>query len=209
MNWYHWIALAALLFAAGSCITHFIKLIRLGKPTDYARPAGSEARGIAYSFTGAMSPSKKESAYLHLPTYAAGLLYHAGTFTAIILLPFALAGRVPGGFPAGVITGFLALSAAAGIFILIKRMMVRKLRVLSNPDDYLSNGLVTLLQLATIALLIWGRPLEITYFLTAAILFLYLPLGKLKHLVYFFAARYQLGLFYGRRGVWPDRKRTE
>ena len=42
--------------------------------------------------------------------------------------------------------------------------------------------------------------------LAAAALFFYLPLGKLKHLVYFFAARYQLGIFYGRRGVWPARR---
>ena len=209
MNWYHWMALAALLFAAGSCTMHFLRLIRLGKPTDHARAAGSEARGIAYSFTGAMSPSKKESAYLHLPTYTAGLVYHAGTFTAIILLAFALAGPVPGGFPGGVIAGFLAVSTAAGIFILIKRAVVRKLRILSNPDDYLSNVLVTLFQLATIALLTWGRPVEVAYFLAAAALFFYLPVGKLKHLVYFFAARYQLGLFFGRRGVWPGKRGSE
>jgi hypothetical protein len=41
------------------------------------------------------------------------------------------------------------------------------------------------------------------YFIAISLLFLYFPLGKLKHAIYFFAARYQLGFFYGWRGVWP------
>jgi hypothetical protein len=41
------------------------------------------------------------------------------------------------------------------------------------------------------------------YFICAGLLFLYLPLGKLKHSLYFFAARYHLGFFYGWRGIWP------
>jgi hypothetical protein len=41
------------------------------------------------------------------------------------------------------------------------------------------------------------------YFIFAGVLFLYLPSGKLKHSLYFFAARYHLGFFYGWRGIWP------
>jgi hypothetical protein len=35
---------------------------------------------------------------------------------------------------------------------------------------------------------------------------LYIPAGKLRHTVYFFAARYHLGYFFGWRGVWPPGK---
>ncbi len=94
------------------------------------------------------------------------------------------------------------VSLACGLFILIKRAAVSKLRILSNPDDYISNILVTSFQAASIVFLFAGPAAETLYYVIAALLFLYLPLGKLKHLVYFFAARYQLGLFFGRRGVW-------
>ena len=33
-----------------------------------------------------------------------------------------------------------------------------------------------------------------------------MTVGKLKHVVYFFAARYHLGFFYGWRNVWPPHK---
>jgi nitrate reductase gamma subunit len=91
---------------------------------------------------------------------------------------------------------------ASGFFILIKRLSLSKLRNLSNPDDYISNFLVTIFQVATILLLLTGQKAEFQHNIIASILLLYLPLGKLKHVVYFFAARYQLGLFFGRRGVW-------
>ena len=53
-------------------------------PKDLSQETGSVKKGIIYSFTGAMSPTAKESAYLHLPTYVAGLLYHAGIFTSLL-----------------------------------------------------------------------------------------------------------------------------
>ena len=33
-----------------------------------------------------------------------------------------------------------------------------------------------------------------------------MPLGKLRHAVYYFAARYHLGFFYGWRNVWPNKE---
>jgi hypothetical protein len=78
------------------------------------------------------------------------------------------------------------------------------MRALSNPDDYISNLIVTLFQLATAAVLFWPQLFPV-YFVLTALLLLYIPLGKLKHAIYFFAARYQLGYFFGRRNVWPPR----
>jgi hypothetical protein len=34
-----------------------------------------------------------------------------------------------------------------------------------------------------------------------------MPLGKLRHVVYYFAARYHLGFFYGWRNVWPNHEK--
>jgi len=102
------------------------------------------------------------------------------------------------------IAGFLIISGLSGMAILIKRMTKKELRTLSNPDDYISNLLVTLVQLMTASVLLNVRLFPV-YFILVSIFLLYLPLGKLKHTLYFFAARYHLGLFYGWRGVWPPK----
>jgi len=47
----------------------------------------------------------------------------------------------------------------------------------------------------------------ILYYISSILLFLYMPLGKLRHAVYYFAARYHLGFFYGWRNVWPNNEK--
>jgi nitrate reductase gamma subunit len=233
MFWYQWMALAALGICVISCSFQFIRLIRLGKPADHAKPAGNTAKAIGYAFTGAMSPAKKESAFLHLPTYAAGLFYHMGTFLSVSLFIIILTGLLPVGWLAIALSGFLVITVCCGIGILVKRMINKELRSLSNPDDFISNILVTIFQLFTLliismpilspfltppdspAILQSYRPTVLqsysptvlpSYYLIFTLLMLYLPVGKLRHTVYFFAARYHLGYFFGRRGTWPSRQ---
>ncbi|NTV82786.1 MAG: hypothetical protein HGA23_00620, partial [Bacteroidales bacterium] len=142
---------------------------------------------------------------------------------------FILTGFLPAGWLAILIIVFLSISALSGTAILIKRMLKKELRALSNPDDFISNILVTLFQIATISILLYPTVLtsysptvltsysptvlqsysphvQLSYYLTFTLLMLYLPLGKLRHTIYFFAARYHLGYFFGRRGVWPAGK---
>jgi nitrate reductase gamma subunit len=95
-------------------------------------------------------------------------------------------------------------SGICGIGILVKRINKHELRSLSNPDDYISNILVTVFQLVSALTLIEPVYLPLYFIITSALL-LYFPLGKLKHAVYFFAARYHLGVFYGWRNVWPPK----
>ncbi len=220
MAWYQWFAWSALGICLLACLFQLIRLIRLGKPVDYARPAGKTTPAVAYAFTGAMSPGKKESAYLHLPTYTAGLLYHTGTFLAFFFFFLIAFNWIPKGWPAWLLIAYLSLTTAAGTGILVKRMLKKELGSLSNPDDYISNILVTLFQLLTLIYLFTHifiqsyRPtvlpsyhltVTIAYHLSFALLMLYVPVGKLRHMVYFFAARYHLGMFFGWRGVWPPR----
>ncbi|HOT16394.1 MAG TPA: hypothetical protein PLB07_01905 [Bacteroidales bacterium] len=152
-----------------------------------------------------MSPTKKESAYLHLPTYTAGIIYHLGTFLSLLLFIILLAGFIPSGILRLIISLLLAVSTLAGLMILVKRFLNNELRSLSNPDDYISNLLVTLFHLMTIAVLNFEGA-RVFYFLEASLLLLYLPVGKLRHTIYFFAARYHLGYFFGYRGTWPPVK---
>ncbi len=203
MTLYRIISLIAFLICFISLAYHFLRLIRLGSPKDYSIKRGNLKSAISYSFMGAMNPLEKESAYLHLPTYTAGILYHIGTFLSIIIFFLLLLFNISitGAFQWGFLC-LLAVSSISGLGIFIKRIIVKKLRFLSNPDDYISNLLVTAFQICTLIVIV-KETFTPYYFICAGLLFLYFPLGKLKHSLYFFAARYHLGFFYGWRGIWP------
>lgn len=227
MTIFHWLLIAALVFCFVSCLRWFLKLIK--QPKDYADPKGSVADGVTFSCTKAMLPTHKESAYLHLPTYIAGIIYHIGTFTSIILLllqliftnfmlPYTGNCEMGDGTSCFIFSSnwtfvvylrlffavALAVSSLCGVAILIKRFTNKELKALSNIDDYLSNIFVTLFQMFSAIVMVapystWTQP---ALFIMGTILFIYMPLGKLRHVIYFLSARYQLGAFYGKRGVW-------
>jgi nitrate reductase gamma subunit len=202
MNAYRILAAISLSICMISLGYHFYRLVRFGRPNDYSKKIGDTSAAIQYAFTGAMSPLKKESALLHLPTYTAGIIYHLGSFLSILLLVLFLFKLEPFGWQRWLIIGFLLLTSINGLAIFIKRIVKKELRALSNPDDYISNFLVTAVHILT-AITLSNVRLFPAYFILISILLLYMPLGKLKHPIYFFAARYYLGLFYGWRGVWP------
>ncbi len=205
MNWYQLLAILSASICLISCMIHGVKIISYGMPKDYSKKRGDISKSVGYSYIGAMSPMKKESAFLHLPTYIAGLSYHIGTFLSLFLFVFFIPGIYPTGLVALIISIILLISGISGFGILIKRISKDQLRSLSNPDDYISNILVTLIQLMT-AVVLYIPQSASYYFILISIFFLYLPIGKLKHVVYFFAARYHLGFFYGWRGVWPPKQ---
>ncbi|MFC2096749.1 hypothetical protein ACFLSI_00300 [Bacteroidota bacterium] len=200
--WYNWMTIAAFIICMIACLRHIIKLIRLGNPTDYSKQAGNIPKAIQYSFTKAMSPQKKESAFLHLPTYIAGIFYHLGTFLSIFIFFSVYISLKFNPVASIILTGFLILSGISGLGILIKRIVKKNILALSNPDDFISNILVTLFQFVSAYILLFDNG-NIAYSIISSLLLLYIPLGKLKHAFYFFAARYQLGFFYGWRNIWP------
>lgn len=205
MYWFEWIALVALAICLAGLAQHVIRLIRLGIRDDYSARAGNPVAGVAYSFTGGMDPRNKESAYLNLPTYVSGVIFHIAVFAAIVLFFLLLSGINPVQ-PVSLILSVVTFSGAVtGIGMLIKRVTNKKLRYLSNADDYISLMLVIIfLTLAGFTLLF--PVVYPAFMLASALLLLYMPLGKLRHAVYFFAARIHLGRFYGWRNVWPPRK---
>ncbi len=204
MTWYRYFVLAAFILCVMSLLYHVARLVRMGAPRDYSIRKGNVGSTVAYSFIGAMNPARKESAYLHLPTYTAGVIYHIGTFASLVLALFYFFSDVPGGTIRWILAGLLSVSVLCGIAIFIKRLLKKNIRSLSNADDYIANFLVTIFQLVSLSMLVTqsGEPL---YFFVTGLLLFYAPVGKLKHALYFFMARYHLGLFYGWRGVWPLR----
>ena len=209
MSVFQIIAIAAACFCLCGLLVHFIHIVRLGKPNDLSEKSGDTTKGIVYSNTTAMLPQNKESAYLHLPGYAAGILFHIGIFTSFIVFLLSF-------FPFFnrwievstlrlIIAAVLAVTCLSGYLLLFRRVLSKDLKGLSTPDDYISNALTSTFHLFTLLHLVWPINGVVTalYYIACALLFLYMPFGKLRHAVYYFAARYHLGFFYGWRNVWP------
>ena len=203
MSVFHWILAGGFGICLISCLVQFFRVVQSTRLTPYSKPLGKRGPGVVYALTSAMSPAKKETAYLHLPTYSAGILFHLGTFCSLLMLallffdvPFSLS---------WLIAIFLLLTSASGFFILVKRIVLKKMRSLSNPDDYISNLMVTLFQLIS-ALVLFEVLSPVLLFVYSTLLLLYIPVGKLRHTIYFFTSRFHLGLFYGWRGVCPLKK---
>ena len=198
-------ALSALLLCSVLFVMRLIRILRMGAPKEYSKASGSVAKGVVYSYTEAMMPYHKESAYLHWPTFIAGLLFHIGAFVAILTFTWSILTAIFGWPTSQVIVyiccGILLVTACCGVGLFAKRMIRRALRALSCADDYLSNGITTIFQFITVGYLLCSHP--IPYYVVATLFFLWLPIGKTRHLLYFFAARFHLGFFYGRRGTWP------
>ncbi len=204
MSIYHWILLGGFAVFLVTGFSAFFSVLSKKGIKDYSVPRGNVNSAIAYSFTGAMSPVKKESAYMHLPIYTAGMFFHIGTFLsffclAVLFFDVKLSIWLTYIFSVSIFTAGLC-----GIGILIKRII--KLRSLSNPDDYFSNMLVTGFQIITAATILFQYTTHVL-FIYGAFLFLYIPAGKLKHTIYFFTSRIHLGMFYGRRAVWPPKNK--
>lgn len=206
MTPFHWMFVASFgVFAAAAAFFILQVFLRAGA-ADPAEVRGNAPMAVLYSFTAAMSPLKKESAKRHVPTYVMGLVFHAG-----VVLSFAGAAAHFFGVEAGTAAArsagsFLVLSSAVGLALFVKRLARPKLRSFSTLDDFASNLLVVGFQ-ATSAWAFFDPRAVPASFVYASALLVYIPLGKLRHAIFFPLARVYLGLFYGRRGVWGARKR--
>jgi len=201
----HWILIACFGAFVGASLFMCARVAVSARAFDPSKPRRSAWAGVAYSFTGAMSPLKKESARRHWPTYLLGLFFHGGVFFAFAwLVALFLDTRAP--LPlARISAACLLATALCGAALLVKRIVKSNLRRLSCPDDYFSNMLVVGFQVLTAAAVV-DASVTGALFVYAAALFLYIPLGKLRHAIYFPLARIYLGEFFGRRGVWGAKR---
>jgi hypothetical protein len=163
-----------------------------GRGSAFAPAAGNQGAGVAYAFTGGMAPWAKESVRLNPGSYALGMVFHLGVFAAFLTL--AWPGRVP---------ALLSLMGAlAGLGLLGKRLFTAQLRSWSNGDDVIANALVTVVcAVAGATLLLPSAQRALPWAVIA--LLVYIPLGKIRHCVFFFLSRYHFGAFFGRRGTFP------
>lgn len=98
------------------------------------------------------------------------------------------------------------LTAASLVAFVLRRMTHPVLRRISGFDDYASN-IVTLLPVVTGMLAFAHTPIAPyqtllgLHLLSVEWLFVWIPLSKLTHMLWFIPSRYHLGAGLGRRGV--------
>ena len=175
---------------------------RGGGRREFSRQAGSPAQGIWYIFTVAMLPAHKETARLHAAEFALGVVTHIGIGLSLIVVVLLLC--EPAWIDQALSLTWMPLrvALAAGICLLLRRVLARDLRSISVPDDYLAIAATCglLAVCAAAGTYAAGPTVALIY---AGLLFVYLPLGKLRHVVFFFIARGDLGRRLGYRGVYP------
>lgn len=198
----YWAVALAGVWAAAALLLLYRNTQAFGKRKLFSEAAGNAMDGVKYAFTKGMSPTAKESVMMALPSYAAGMLYHTGVFTAFFLLSLKFIGFKlisPLHEAASLLAG---LGALCGLALLVKRLVKPAMRAISSPDDYISNMLAT--AFALLACLNGFLPtLESVWLIESAAMLVYLPLGKIRHCLFFFSTRYHFGAFFGRRGTYP------
>lgn len=178
------------------------RALAAGRPRIEAPPKGSASAGVLYAFGVGMSPWAKESGREHLVVWLTGVMFHLGIFAALALSVIAVGGwQWPMGL-ARVVAPLVAAALVAGIGLLVRRLRDPNLRAISSPDDYASNILVGLLLASALVSTALGTGTASMLFV-ATVVFLYAPLGKIRHCVFFFLARLGFGRLVGRRGILP------
>lgn len=196
------LVLLAAAWAILALIFLHLKAKSYGKRTLYSKAAGDPAQGVLYAFTKGMAPWAKESVMMNLPSYVAGMAFHAGVFTSFGFLLAVILGLELPAFPLFLVRGLTLAGAIGGFSLFAKRLIKPQLRGLSCPDDFVSNLLSSLFVLLTLART-FSSSLDGLWMSEAILLLVYAPLGKIRHCLFFFSTRYHLGAFFGRRGTFP------
>ena len=196
------VAVAGLLTGMHGIYRRYLEVGRRALPVDKSPLKGNPTQGVAYAFTTGMMPWAKESTRIHMIAYLRGIGFHVGIFAAIgvlIISPFweylpqPLVLLLALGLMLGAVLG-----AAGGMM----RIAEKNLRGLSLPDDHFAVWLTTLFMAVT-ALGVVNEAMRLPMYFVAAVTFAYIPLGKIRHCLYFFFSRTFFGKFFGRRAVYP------
>lgn len=201
------IAAAGMVWAAALLVAQLL-LAWGGGRRDYSAPAGSRLRGVLYNFSAAMTPAHKEAIRNHPFKFAVGLAMHAGVGVAIFkIIVLLIRPDLPPLAPVPV-GGLLALAAAAALYLFVRRFFSPNLRAMSAFDDYLAS-LVTLAFVTFAALHEFGLLTAGVFLLADAAATFYLPLGKLRHVLFCPVSRLDLGRRLGYRGTYPPPRAHE
>ena len=202
MFFFQLLALAGLIIALLGISIRFRETKRRPLPADNSPIKGDIPGGIRYAFTTGMMPWAKESTHIHRIAYLRGIGFHIGIFAAIgavVMSPWR-ASLPP--FLSWALFWVLIIGAILGAAGGVMRIAERNLRGLSLPDDHFAVWLTTLF-IAVAGLAIINEAFMVPMYIVSAITFASIPLGKIRHCLYFFFSRIFFGKFFGRRAVFP------
>ena len=208
MLFFQLFALAGLTAGLFGIYIRYAETKRRALPADRSPLKGDTSRGIQYAFTAGMMPWAKESTRIHKVAYLRGIGFHLGIFAAIVAVIVSPFWESLPSFLSGALFWVLMLGALLGAAGGIMRMLENNLRGLSLPDDHFAVWLTTLF-IATTGLAVISEAFMIPMYLFSAVTFVYVPLGKIRHCLYFFFSRIFFGKFFGRRAVFPHPERTK
>jgi hypothetical protein len=149
-----------------------------------------------------MMPWAKESTRLHALAYLRGVGFHIGIFAGLAALAISPFWGIFPAWTQTVLACGLGLGTLLGAVGGLMRLMEKNLRLVSTPDDHFAVWIVTIFQ-GIVALALWYRSFVVPMYIVAAVMLVYIPLGKIRHCLYFFFSRFFFGRFIGRRGVLP------
>ena len=153
-----------------------------------------------------MLPSHKETIRNHPIKFLIGIAMHMGAFFSIarvFVLYF---------FPdmvfilPNILALALSVSVLCGIYLFLRRVFSANMRSMSSFDDYLAILMTTIFTAMT-SLFVISVISASTFYISASVLFFYIPIGKLRHVLFFFLARMNYGSRMGYRGVYPASKK--
>jgi hypothetical protein len=196
------LALAGLVAGLYGIYVRYTETKRRVLPTDKSPIKGNISHGITYAFTEGMMPWAKESTRIHMIAYLRGIGFHVGIFTAIGAVIISPIWGYFSPLLLLILSWVLVLGALLGAAGGIMRIAEHNLRDLSLPDDHFAVWLTTFFMTVT-GLAVLNEGFVIPMYLIAAITFVYVPLGKIRHCLYFFFSRLFFGKFFGRRAVFP------
>ena len=194
--------IAALCISAAALAAVVLKNFSFGKKPLFAAPKANPKKGIFYAFGQGMMPWEKESAKKHIITYILGFIYHFGIFAAFFHLILRIFSIQLGVLVIILLKILILIGLSSGLGLFIKRSSLKYMRKISCPDDFLANFLVDVFLVFSIVDLYFGN-FRSLFYLSAIILLLYIPVGKIRHCFFFFYSRILFGRFFGRRGVYP------
>jgi nitrate reductase gamma subunit len=202
------LAVMAAVFCIAAFAVRMRTFLRLPVPKDRSQPRGDPGAGVAYALTLGMMPWAKESTRRHALAYLRGVGFHLMVFLAFGLF---LASPWLGVFPAWLRLGLAILCGIGSLLALmgfVSRIVEKSLKSLSMPDDYFAILVVSLFLASSAGMLLQSTLLPFFY-LASALVFIYMPLGKIRHCIYFVFSRLFFGRFFGRRGVLPHSQQRE
>jgi nitrate reductase gamma subunit len=187
----------------------------LGKERQPATGLGdtNPKMGSRYSLMMVFKPGEMESTSTKTSMYAQFAVFHIGLFSSIALsfiIPYA-PGILASKAVVLLLQGVFAAAFVVGLLRIYRRVSNDYIRAISSPDDYFSLILLTVwLAFAFMAApndLSKGEGIQIAYFLLTAFFLVYVPFSKISHYIFYPFHRTYIGRHFGRRGVYPIRRK--